>query len=232
MSAETSVQENALVSPESIPLNRQVLVEEQQRDSSLAYALNVATCVREARDVPTNYFVTVGILFWKCRPAAQPANEKWTVHEQVVMPLGYHLDSSLGGHLGGKKTFEPISQHFYEWSIGKDVQLFLSFLSYMSGGGKPGRAPLVAPLQLLPIEQEPFSHIMIDCVGPLPKTKWGTKYFLTILDVATHYPEAFLLMSIKANVIVDHLVKFFSWAGLPCAIQFNRGFNFTSKLYQ
>lgn len=114
---KTSVTKTAPVGPESIPLNRQALVEEQQKDPSLAYDLKVATCVRGARDVPTGYFVRDGILFQKWRPAAQPANEEWTVHEQVALPLGYRQevmqlahDSSLGGHLGTKKTLERISR--------------------------------------------------------------------------------------------------------------------------
>lgn len=46
------------------------------------------------------------------------------------------------------------------------------------------------------------------------------------------YPEAFPLRSIKAKAIVDHLVEFFSLAGLPCTVQSDRGSNFTSKLLQ
>lgn len=175
---KTSVMKTAPVGPESIPLNRQALVEEQQKDPSLAYALKVATCFREDRDVPTGYFVRDGILFRKWRPAAQPANEEWTVHEQVVSPLGYCQEvmqlahyTSLGGHLDTKKTLERISLHFYWPSIRKDVQRFCRSCHACQVVGKPGRAPPVAPLQPLPVEHEPFSHIMIDCVGPLPKTK-------------------------------------------------------------
>lgn len=73
--------------------------------------------------------------------------------------------------------------------------------------GKPGGAPTVAPLQSLPVEQEPFSHIMIDCVGPLPKFNQGNEYLLTILDVATRYPEAISLRSIRVKTIVDHLLS-------------------------
>lgn len=76
----------APVGPESLPLNRQSLVEEHTKDPSLGYALKMATCVREAREVHTGYFVRDGILFRKWRPAAWPANEEWTVCEQVVLP--------------------------------------------------------------------------------------------------------------------------------------------------
>lgn len=82
------------------------------------------------------------------------------------------------------------------------------------------------------MEDESFAHVMVDCVGPLPKSRRGNEYLLTIMDVATRYPEAFPLRSVKAKTIVEHLIKFFSWAGLPHSIQSDRGSNFTSRLYQ
>ncbi len=60
---ETSVKKMAPVGPQGIPLHCQVLVDKQQRDPSLAHALKMATCVREARVVPTGYFVIDG----KCK---------------------------------------------------------------------------------------------------------------------------------------------------------------------
>ena len=87
------------------------------------------------------------------------------------------------------------------------------------------------PPYSLSIVKEPFSEIMIDCVGPLPRSKRGNEYLLTVLDTATRDPKAFPLRSIKAKVIAEHLIKFFSWAGLPRSIQSDRGSNFTSKLY-
>lgn len=59
---------------------------------------------------------------------------------------------------------------------------------------------------------------MIDCVGPLPKTRKGNEYLLTILDVATRYPEAIPVRTINTKTIVDHLVRFFSWAGLQVSV--------------
>lgn len=140
---------------------------------------------------------------------------------------------SLGGQLGTKKILEQISRHFYWPSIRKDVQTFFCrSCCACQVVGKPGGAPTVAPLQPLPVEQKPFSQFMIDCVGHLPKSKRGNEYLLTILDIATRYLEAIPLRRIRAKTIVDHLVKFFSWAGLSRTIQSDRGSNFTFKLYQ
>ena len=46
--------------------------------------------------------------------------------------------------------------------------------------GKPNQIIPKAHLQPIAAFDEPFSRIIIDCVGPLPKTKSGCEYLLTI----------------------------------------------------
>ena len=46
----------------------------------------------------------------------------------------------------------------------------------------------------LPVLTEPWSRIAIDIVGPLPTcTKTQNRFVLTVLNLATHYPEAIAL---------------------------------------
>ncbi|KAL5019359.1 hypothetical protein ScPMuIL_005081, partial [Solemya velum] len=86
----------------------------------------------------------------------------------------------------------------------------------------------VAPLHPIPAFEEPFSRVIIDCVGPLPKTKSGNGYLLTIMCASTRFPEAIPLRNIKAPNIVKALVKFFTLVGLPKAVQSDQGSNFMS----
>ena len=48
----------------------------------------------------------------------------------------------------------------------------------------------------------------------------------------TRFPEAIPLRNIKAKRIVEHLVKFFMFVGLPKAIQSDLGNNFTSNIFK
>ena len=84
----------------------------------------------------------------------------------------------------------------------------------------------------IPAFEEPFSKIMIDCVGPLPKTKSGNQYLLTIMCTSTRFPEAIPLKSVTAPKIVKALTKFFTYFGLPKSIQSDQGSNFMSGLFQ
>lgn len=64
---------------------------------------------------------------------------------------------------------------------------------------------------------------MTDCVGPLPKTKRGYQYLLTVMDVSTRFLEAFPLRNISAKSVLDCLLKFFTQFGLPREIQSDQG---------
>ena len=101
--------------------------------------------------------------------------------------------------------------------------------------GKPNQKIPVAPLCPIPV-MEPFfitlfSRVLINCVGPLPKSKKGNEYLLTIMDVSARFPEV-PLRSIKSTGIVAALLRFFSRVGLPLEIQHDRRSNFTSSVFQ
>ena len=68
--------------------------------------------------------------------------------------------------------------------------------------GKPNQVIHKAGLQSVPAIDEPFSRIIIDCVGPLPKTKSGNDYLFTIMCASTRFPEAIPFRNIKTKTIV------------------------------
>ena len=85
--------------------------------------------------------------------------------------------------------------------------------------GKPNQTIPKAQLQPIPAFDEPFSRIIIDCVGPLPRTKSGNEYLLTIMCTSTHFPEAIPLRNFKTKSIVKALIKFITFVGLPKSAQ-------------
>jgi hypothetical protein len=76
--------------------------------------------------------------------------------------------------------------------------------------GKPNQKISPAPLQPIPAFEEAFSRVLVDCVGPLPKTRIGNQYLLTIMCTSTTFPKAIPLGNIKAKTIAKALTKFFS----------------------
>ena len=53
----------------------------------------------------------------------------------------------------------------------------------------------------MPLIDQPFQQMAMDVVGPLPRTRSGNKYILTICDYATRYPEAIALPNTEASRI-------------------------------
>ena len=90
----------------------------------------------------------------------------------------------------------------------------------------------MSPLVPIPAMEEPFSRIIVDCVGPLPKTHAGNQYLLTIMCASTRFPKAIPLCNIKADKIVKALIKFFTFVGLPKVVQSDQGSNFMCGLFQ
>ena len=53
------------------------------------------------------------------------------------------------------------------------------------------KATVRNPLIPMPIIETPFDRIALDIVGPLPKTSWGHRYILVLVDYATRYSKPY-----------------------------------------
>ena len=137
-------------------------------------------------------------------------------------------ETPLSGHMGVNKTCHKILNHFYWPSLRKDVVEFCKSCHACQMVGKLTQTILKAPLQPIPAVQELFSRVIVDCVGPLPKSRSGNQYLLTIMCASTRFPEVIPLRNIKAKTIVKALTKFFTLVGLRSSIQSDQGSNFMS----
>lgn len=68
--------------------------------------------------------------------------------------------------------------------------------------GKPNQVIKVAPLCPIPAVSEPFDHLIFDCVGPLPPSKSGSVYLLTVMCQSSRYPAAYPLRMLSAKAVV------------------------------
>jgi len=84
----------------------------------------------------------------------------------------------------------------------------------------------------MPLVTCPFERMAMDLIGPLPRSRKGNKYILTIVDYATRYPEAVALPSTEASRIAKELITLFSRVGIPEEILSDQGANFMSDLLQ
>ena len=157
----------------------------------------------------------------KWRPSDVLADDERAVKHQIVVPSSYrpHIlslahDTPMSGHLGINKTYQRTRAFSWAYSR-KDVVEFCRSCHTCQVVGKPNQTLPKAPLQPIPAFEEPFSRVIIDCVGPLPKTKSGYQYLLTVMCASTRFPEAIPLRNISAKTIVKALIKIFTLVGLP-----------------
>ena len=139
-------------------------------------------------------------------------------------------ESLLQGHLGVKNTLTKIQSQFYWPGIVDSVYRFCRSCDLCQKTIDKGRVPR-APLGRMPLIGIPFQRVAIDLVGPLsPPSERGHRYFLTIIDYATRYPEAIPLKSITKPEVAEALVTVYSRVGIPCEVLSDLGTQFVSNL--
>ena len=119
----------------------------------------------------------------------------------------------MADHLGVSKTYRKVLNHCYWPGVHRDVMNFICVCHSCQMVGKPNQKQPVAPLKPIPVLSELFSRVIIDCVGPLPKSKRGNQYILTIMCASICFPEAISLRTIKAPNIARASIKFFYTGG-------------------
>ena len=108
-----------------------------------------------------------------------------SVYRKEVISVSH--DSPLSGHLGVNKTYNRILNHFFWPRLRQDVADYCRSCHTCQVVGKPNQKIPNAPLQPIPAFDEPFSKVIIVCVGPLHKTKSGHQYLLTIMFASTRF---------------------------------------------
>ena len=80
-------------------------------------------------------------------------------------------DSPMAAHLGVNRTESKILQHFYWPRMRKGVAKFCKTCHICQMVGICYKKIKPVPLQPVTVIGEPFSKVIIDCVGPMPKNE-------------------------------------------------------------
>ena len=233
----TEVQENfELKHFSDFAMNRSDLVLSQRADETLKEIRESAVNIHEISKAPCYYFDN-DLLFRLYRPIKLTEKDTWSERRQLVVPTNLRervlelAHNNVVGHFGIHKTYERIANYFFWPKLKSSVKSFVSTCLVCQKTGKPNEIIPKAPLIPICVPKEPFEKIIIDCVGPLPKTKKGHEYMLTILCPTTRFPIAIPIRNITAKTIVQNLLKVFTNYGIPKVLQCDRGTNFTSNLF-
>lgn len=184
-----------------LSVTREEVVEAQKTDGTLSKCFIAA---RDGKDKGASYIIDNVLLVRKWQPTTTVSDEGASVY-QVVIPSVYrpHVlslahDHVLSGHLGVTKTYGRILRHFFWPGRKKDVANFCHSCHTCQYMGKPNQVIPPAPLVPFPALGEPFESVIVDCVGPLPKTKSGNQFsLLCVLLLVIQRPYLYVRLLLK-----------------------------------
>ena len=176
--------------------SRSQLSKEQHKDPEISPLVQKVVSETDLAQDPICFYTKNGILIRKWRFPEVPADDEWAVNHQIVVPKIYRSEilslaheTPMSGHLGVNKTYHKILNKFFWPGLKSDVSNYCRSCHTCQVVGKPNQVIPKAGLQPIPAFDEPFTRIIIDCVGPLPKTKSGNEYLLTIMCASTRFPK-------------------------------------------
>ena len=186
-------------------LDKDSLIQDQKEDSDLL------ALMQKTQEEDSPYFMREGVLMFV--PPTYPREqarivvpEKW---RSTVLRAGH----DLAGHFGKKKTTQLIQAEFHWPGMSKDIVNHIKTCSKcLTWNSKKTQK---APLQPLPVISTPWEMVATDVVGPLPRTKKGNRYLLTIQDFATRYLEALPMKKADAATTCQKLKECFARFGYP-----------------
>ncbi len=153
---------------------------------------------------------------------------------QIVLPTSLQpvvlqtAHDGTAGHFGVRKTHDRVLRHFYWPSLRRDISAFVKTCHTCQLTGKPNQVIKPAPLYPIPVAKKPFENLLIDSVGPLPRSKAGSTFLLIVMCQASCYPAAYPLRNITTKSVVKALTQFMSIFGVPKVIQSDQGSKFSS----
>lgn len=216
-------------------MSKSELVAEQENDSSLKELFDKVLPLGEINSSAHGYFLHEGLLFRKWVPHGEALVGEAVF--QFVVPRKFRdlvlqtCHDNVAGHPGVKKTYDRVLQYCFWPRLKRDVSAYIKTCRTCQLTGKPNQSIRPAPLCPIPVVEQPFDHLIIDCVGPLPRSKLGHTYLLTVMCQVTRYPAAYPLRTITTKSVVKALTQFISVFGIPKIIQSDQGSNFTSHMF-
>ena len=219
---------------------RQEFIDEQQKDPSLARVRKaigvVNNSVHKDRANATHYFMRNNMIFRKFYFGPISKLGEASSVKQLVVPLKYRRsilsmghDDPLASHLGVAKMKSLVLKRFFWPGIFKDIYQYVTSCEKCQKVCKKVKRAK-APMIIMPTATRAWEKVIFDIVGPLEKSRKGHEYILVVIDVHSHFPEAFPLKVIDSKNIANELVKLFSRVGIPSVLQHDQASNFISKL--
>ena len=139
-------------------------------------------------------------------------------------------NSVYAGHLGSSRMYSSLRRSYYWLNMAGDVQEYgamcTSCIITKGTQYRPRRE-----LRLLPAT-EPRAFVVLDLLGPLPKSTTGHDHVLVITDRFTKFTSTIPLKSTTSQMIIDAFLTYWAYAyELSDRVLSENGPQFTARYF-
>ena len=180
--------------------------EMQKNDPSLSRYWGIAdgSIVREKNKYTDEFFIKNEMLYRKNfnpKGLDEAGYSQWVIPRALLQTVFKTChESTLGCHLGSKKTLDRIQRCFWCPNLHTLTTRFCQSCHICQLTSKQGSVPK-SPMLISKLADQPFEHLAMDLCGEIiPPSSQGHKYILTIICCSSRYPEAIPLKKIDTKI--------------------------------
>jgi transposase InsO family protein len=139
-------------------------------------------------------------------------------------------DHPLSGHMGQDNTYFRLKNDAWWPGMKEDIINYIRRCDTCQKRSKNKETPQIGAAEIIP---EPFAHIGIDVMGPLPITTGGKRYIILAVDFFTKYIEGIAVEEADAQTVAKFIHSdIICRHGVPKQLTSDRGTEFLNKLVE
>lgn len=147
-------------------------------------------------------------------------------HEMEAIFYIFHNDPT-SAHASTERMMNKMKTRYYWPQMFENIREYVQSCDFCQRRGNYKRNESLHPIPV----GEPFHRVGIDYVGPLPRTKNGSRYIIVAMDYLTKWPEAKPTSEATAASTVNFIYEdIISRHGCPGIILTDRGTHFNNQL--
>lgn len=139
----------------------------------------------------------------------------------------FHSSLESGGHFGVMRTEDKMKKRFYWPGMTEDIRDYIKSCHECQMRNRK-KFKKTGSLQQV-VAEHSMEIIASDVVGPLPKTKRGNAYIITVIDYFSKWGEAKATKRQTSSDIVDMLTEIFARFGTPKQMITDQGPSYMSS---
>lgn len=124
--------------------------------------------------------------------------------QELIKQILYdNHDAPTAGHQGFERTYNKIKYHYYWENMKNDIKDYIKHCKTCQIS-KTNFRNNKSPMQITTTASKFCEQIAIDFVGPLPETRNGNRFILTLQDDLTKFIQAFAMETHDAQNTAIH----------------------------